>query len=399
MTYTYCKALCLIEGKYLLAKAIAEKVFFLANDYNTEISEESAKALQRLRDDFMSYEKPKPSRKERKPMTLIPGKILTLEQASAYQRTPEDDEKDGIVDDDSATKEQIKSMESSFFGRRRSSKVKQIDKIKKLRQFRLLDENEGDGIKSPHSPYGEHQNNKKYRLAIQIRRQISLPVPIMIEAMPSSPNVLKALDRIFRAYVRGNALPGQQSGGSTVDLAGNTLSFRLFVLQGPYLSWKGFLSFLLDFSVASLPDYSSRDGKNFYRSLNHQMAKDLKDQYDGANDPTSSPTKSDYGGVDAILSMLEAAMIFIESARSATPVLVMKKYMKFHAELAESFDSDPWNNVYDWTIQDRSDGISNEWEIAYGINFIQFVDCLAVSRLSISFLMNLNFPFFPSFRN
>lgn len=364
LTCSYCKALCVFQNKHQTAKVIAEKSFFLATDSHNELAEEAAKVLQILRDSFMTYQKEKPVEKERIEMPkLVPGKIMTLEESEYLQR-------EKIPAEPSETElppEEVKDLEASFFGKRKSSKVKEIQTIKSQRHLRFMDDDDHLAAINP-----ELVGNKKYRLALHIRRHILLPVPIMLEGLPSSSLILKALDRIFRAYVRGNALPGQQSGGNTVDLAGNTLSFRAFVLQGPYMSWKGFLSFLLDFSIASLPEPSSKSGKNFYRSLNPAMAKDLLQRQENAANPEPSKNSGQFSP-ESVLTMQESAMVFIESARSATPALVISKFMQLYAELAETLEQDPWRNVLDWTTQDER---LNEWNIVFGINFMQFVDCL-----------------------
>eukprot|EP01034_Spumella_vulgaris_P023609 gene23609-29845_t len=109
--------------------------------------------------------------------------------------------------------------------------------------------------------------NRGAELVRRMRRIVSLPVPVQLETIPSAAQLLKALDRIFRAYVRGNALPGQMTGGNTVDLDGKSLSFRTFILHGPYMSWRGFQSFLLDFFIARPPLPHTRSGKNYLSAM------------------------------------------------------------------------------------------------------------------------------------
>ncbi len=242
--------------------------------------------------------------------------------------------------------QEMKDVAAMFQERKRSVKFREIDNIRSQRMAQL----------------GSPGLNKRLMLAKHLRRIVSLPVPVMLETVTSASHILKALDRLFRAYVRGNALPGQQSGGQTVDLAGYTMTFRTFVLQGPYMSWRGFVSFLLDFSIVQLPDEKSRSGKTFYRTMNSVAL--LK-----------SIAARKAVGPDPLIDMIEAAMIFMESSRTATPALVLSKYMKLYAEIANSLESDPWNYVYEWAEFPSSD----EWEIPVGINFMQFVDCLGVS--------------------
>jgi hypothetical protein len=409
LTYSYCKAIVQFQQKFQVAKVIAEKLFFLASDSRYDIPAESLQVLQQLRDEFMMYEKPQ--RKKiplENPPKLIPGKILTSEESEAIQKTLESNEiyEDEILEATGALKsvvppEEMDVIENVFFPKRKASKIKEIQNIKNQRQLRYLDEEDEHGEKvgaGDEDMNNKTNENKKYRLALQIRRSLSVAVnsgPIEMESLVSAAAILKAVDRIFRVYIRGNALPGQQIGGNTVDLAGNTLSFRTFVLGGPYLSWKGFLSFLLDFSVAALPDPSSKTGKNFYSSLHPSTAKELIERQEMASNPmptTPTTAKAGAGGgssanVEAVVSLLEAAMIFIESARSASPVLVIQKYKTLYAELAETLETDPWKNVYDWTRTNSNESATNdrqafvvslnEWnQIAFGLNFMQFVDCL-----------------------
>jgi hypothetical protein len=103
---------------------------------------------------------------------------------------------------------------------------------------------------------------------------------VQLDTLPEAAQLLSALDQIFRLYVRGFALPGQQHDGSSVHLVGQKLPFGSFlldgtakrvlvyvsttteayvccfqhsVIQGPYMSWDGFLRFSFDFRIAKLP--------------------------------------------------------------------------------------------------------------------------------------------------
>ncbi len=304
----------MLEKKNRKAKIVAEKVFELATSHIYDISDSAMTTLQHLRDHFM---------------------VLNVEHLKIENTSAEID-----------NEQEMKDVAAMFQERKRSVKFREIDNIRSQRMAQL----------------GSPGLNKRLMLAKQLRRIVSLPVPVMLETVTSASHILKALDRLFRAYVRGNALPGQQSGGQTVDLAGYTMTFRTFVLQGPYMSWRGFVSFLLDFSIAQLPDEKSRSGKTFYRTMNSAAL--LK-----------SIAARKAIGPDPLIDMIEAAMIFMESSRTATPALVLSKYMKLYAEIANSLESDPWNYVYEWAEFPSSD----EWEIPVGINFMQFVDCLGVS--------------------
>ena len=69
----------------------------------------------------------------------------------------------------------------------------------------------------------------------------SVQEPVIIESLPISSVAINVLSKIFSAYVRGNAVPGAMRGGSMVGLDGQRISVSKFMLEGPYLSWKGFL--------------------------------------------------------------------------------------------------------------------------------------------------------------
>lgn len=298
----------------------------LASSHINDISETALATLQQLRDEFMTYgtEPIIPEEEE--------GQMVAGAEQKQFVETDEDDHLD---------------ITEMFAVRKRSVKFKEIENIRSQRLASI----------------GSPGSNKRLMLARQLRKTVFLPVPVMMESITSASHILKALDRAFRAYIRGNALPGQLSGGATVDLAGQTMSFRNFVLQGPYMSWKGFVSFLLDFNIAALPSNQTRSGKSFYRTMKSPaLEKQLALM---ANKP----------GPDPLLEMTEAAMIFMESSQSATPALVLNKFLKLYEEIAINLTSDPWNTVYDWA-ESHSD---YEWDIQYGLNFMQFVDCLGVS--------------------
>ena len=310
----------MIKKKRHKAKLVAERVVELASSHLNDISESAITTLQHLRDHFMTY--------GTEPVLKI-----------------QDDHSDEEHEED---QHEINEM---FAVRKRSVKFKEIDSIRSQRMAAI----------------GSPGANKRLMVARNLRKTVSLPVPVLLESITSAAHILKALDKSFRAYIRGNALPGQLSGGATVDLAGQTMTFRTFVLQGPYMSWKGFVSFLLDFNIAALPSNKTRSGKIFYKTMKSPALE------------KSLETLANRPGPDPLLEMTEAAMIFMESSQSATPALVMNKFLKLYQEIANNLTSDPWNFVYEWAESHEN----NEWDIQYGLNFMQFVDCLGVSRESL----------------
>jgi hypothetical protein len=314
LAFSYCDALVSIKSLHRRAKVIAQRVFDMASEHNNDISDPAMVILQQLRDTFMIFIDHKKEAKEKL------ANVFDLQQF------------------DDTDEQELKAIENLFQEKKRSKKSKEIDDIRNQR-------------------LGSTTANRRLQQARNLRRLVSLPVPVMLETITSATHILKALDRIFRVYVRGNALPGQLSGGTTVDLAGQTMTFRRFVLQGPYMSWKGFIAFLLDFHIASIPSDDSRSGKNFARSINVSVRSNV------------------FNGVDALIDMFGAAMVFIEASLSATPALIMSKYISLYAEIASTLEKDPWNTVVEWAEFPTE----TEWEIPYGLNFMQFIDCLGVS--------------------
>ena len=314
-----CKSLVVIRKRPFKAKLIAEKTFENANLHTNNIEPLSIEVLQKLRNDFMTF------------VNVVIG--------------PDGQPVPGAVAPEELNEEELNNL---------------MAKVKKPEKKASSD---GDGKLL--------NSNRGAELVRRLKRIISLPLPVQFESIPSASFILRALDRIFRAYVRGNALPGQLTGGHQVDLDGKTLSFRTFILHGPYMSWRGFLSFLYDFAVAKPPLPHTRSGKNYLHAMHgsshHHAAVGRK------NDPGAGTAN----GVDPPLELKEAGVIFIEASHSATPALVMNKYLKLYGEIAENLDYDPWGVVIDWA-NDRS---SNEWYISAGLNFMQFVDCLGVRLL------------------
>jgi hypothetical protein len=161
-------------------------------------------------------------------------------------------------------------------------------------------------------------------------------------------------------------MPGVLAGGSTVALDGKSMTFRTFILNGPYMSWHGFLGFLLDFRVARAPSTRTRSGRNYHRTFlrpNSNNSKQLQLQ----QQPTT------IGGDPPVL-MKYAVCLFLEASRSASPALMLPKHAGFYQEIAAGHERDSWLAVLDWD----NDISGMEWNVHAGINFMQFVDCLAV---------------------
>ncbi len=309
--YSYCRAMCQISRKFKKAKVIAETAFESANMHTNAIDEQAIALLQRLRDDFMTY---------------IPAPRGAQTGTGAEGLAADEDEE--------LDEEELAKLMSD---KKKSSKKAVVEEIRP-----------------------KENSNRGLELVRRMKRIVSIPVPVQLETIPSASLLLKALDRIFRAYVRGNALPGQLTGGTTVDLDGRSMSFRNFILHGPYMSWRGFVNFLFDFAVAKPPLPHTRSGKNYLSAM---------------NSGGKGGAVIDHTGPEPPLELKEAAVIFIEASHSATPALLLSKYLTLYAEIAQNLDYEPWTVVGEWA----SDRSPNEWYITSGINFMQFVDCLGVS--------------------
>lgn len=220
----------------------------------------------------------------------------------------------------------------------------------------------------------------------RVRCNVSLDGPIRLEGLNSAAQIVSALDYIFRVYVRGNSLPGQQFGSGDVFMGDNKISMGKFLLQGPYMSWKGFLEFVKDFRIAQLPSKRTKIGVKFYQAwdVNNKL-------YDECN----------FLLADAPVTMRDLAIIFVECSKTCTPALVLSKYLKSHYEdvfkrmgqggaaasnfapgsgmdrkvsslpVVGSFMGEPWDDILKWLDE------SDDWNIVNGLNFVQFIDCVA----------------------
>lgn len=267
-----------LKNKHRKAKALADQTFNLASLHTHDISKESIELLQRLRDDIMSF---------------IPNASAEAEAV-------------GI------SRSEANSIENVL-----KSKPKGHTTAHKLSEELGGGGGGGDnaGIAISDVP-SVRREIVMYTQAV--RRIVSLPVPVQLDVVPSASLILKALDKIFRTYVRGTALPGQLAGGNTVELDGTTISFRNFILHGPYISWKGFVTFLLDFAIAAPPPTGTRSGRSFLLDV---LNGDVSRLPGGGADPAdvqrlggttgAAGAGAEGESVVAPVTMMEAAVVFI----------------------------------------------------------------------------------------
>lgn len=368
-----------LKRQHRKAKSLADQAFNLASMHTHDISPDSVELLQKLRDDIMSY----------LPVKSIDADTVGISQSEANS---------------------IEKLIKPKPKRHSSTSVQKFTEVANAGEYAGVTNADIPAIRREIVMYTH-----------AVRRVVSLPVPVQLDVVPSASLILKALDRIFRTYVRGTALPGQLAGGNTVELDGTTVSFRNFILHGPYISWKGFVTFLLDFAIASPPPVSTRSGRSFLADV---LNGDVSRLPGGGIDPADVKTGALGGAVQvagpaegeavvAPVNMMEAAVVFIgkqfhfhkatnvnslsqkiisyfffaplllqfhvlctvEASKSITPALVLSKFLQMYEEMAQNIEGDPWASVCAWAEESKR----GEWEIRSGVNFMQFVDCLGVS--------------------
>ena len=193
--YNLCNVYVVLLGDYSHSKELAEDAFNLANRHtNTNKVPLAEELLQRLRDDFMIYERQ-----------------LTLEELEAAEEAR-------IAIEEAKLEEQDPDL-------------KQEEALKKL-DDRPSEEEDQFIILSDGTIRKKFISKYATAVTVRLKSQVFLPVPVPMEAIVSARDVLLALDRIFRAYVRGNALPGHQETGLSVSLAGSKISLGSFLLRG-----------------------------------------------------------------------------------------------------------------------------------------------------------------------
>jgi len=194
----------------------------------------------------------------------------------------------------------------------------------------------------------------QYALAVvqKLRRQVQKVESSRLDKLEQGHAYSAALNSIFKAYVRGNAMPGRntyQHSKLGVGVGGSSTTMDQFMLGGPYLSWKGFVMFLRDFNLAKRPTGKTLSSQRFPRYL-----------WDNAQ-PATHP---------APLDMDHATALFIEAAKTSQPALMVAKFEKRYKEIQEGMIIDPWIEVGVWLD-------TQDWLVETGLNFGQFCDTLA----------------------
>lgn len=350
-------------GKSVTAYKLAEKAFQRANDFTNDISDRNfVHLLNKLLHDFVVYK--------------VHSSISdTKENDSDYKFSNQSDDftqgLDIVAEDASLARAQRLNIDDMFATEKNEGSNETtaniwtaLDGSQKESKEAFLTITTIDDDAEEISPKMIYSRSK-YRggalsvdavsmLIIKLKKYVSLSSPLYLESLPSGVvDILPALERIFRVYVRGYALAGQNVGGGNISLNNRKIPYLSFLLNGPYLSWSGFLCILKDFDICPVSSAVS----------DHKRSKFISKYIDlRITHIDSSPP----------LSLKETAALFIESSRTGKPLLTLERYQKEYDEILQDIQIDPWDDVYEWASSD-------DWDIKTGLNFMQFIDCLGVS--------------------
>ena len=187
-----CKMLCVLRADFMGAKELAEESFINASSLTNSLTSEAIQLLQQLRDEYMTITA------DSIPFLAANNSLIVANPdfaKSSYAATCLSPIKQ-LLEGDAAVGETaaVNVTQASEFSPTKAAVVPSI-------QIR------------------------------RIRCNVSLDFPIRLETIPYAGQIVPALDYIFRVYVRGNSLPGQQHGSKDVILGDNKLSLGKFLLQ------------------------------------------------------------------------------------------------------------------------------------------------------------------------
>ena len=157
------------------------------------------------------------------------------------------------------------SMLEVYIGHHKNSSSVQSDR--KFCSMNSLEEEENDDGKDHEliGKFGKGPTQKKAASSSlslahkvdKLRRLMKLDGSdsfLMASDLNHAQEIMSALRKIFKSYVRGNALSAQTKTGTYVTLDGRELGMTDFLLGGPYMSWDGFLFFCHDFNITPRRD-------------------------------------------------------------------------------------------------------------------------------------------------
>ena len=208
--------------------------------------------------------------------------------------------------------------------------------------------------------------------------------PIFLDCDISHPAHLRAaLKRIFNIYVQGSAIAGAQTQGFNVEIPdGQVMSIGNFLLQGPFIDFKGFVSILRDFGICKCP-LNERKWKAKQKGLEGSSSTSKGKFYGDGKFPTIIDAEDavhlfHHSGTPP-LNIKDATLLFMECSRSAKPALTMKKYLANYAKIEEQADS--LEDSYAQPLAWAAEPVDSWGQVNCGLNFMQFMDFIGKAAL------------------
>jgi hypothetical protein len=229
--YMLCKALTELDEDPVEAKLIALSTYEIGTNHTHPLNEIAVDILQRIRDDFLMAHAATVEEQEVESEVLANLNVPRTGPSNTRQKTK-------------------KIMSFSTYAADNSSKASQYVTA-------VHNKSKEDGVISTAalaSSIPASISREMSELIITIKRGIFTPEPIPLEDISSASDIFQAADHVFRVYIRGNALAGLQTTGSEVALDNRQIALNRFLLEGPFMSWRGFVSVLTDFKVVSVHD-------------------------------------------------------------------------------------------------------------------------------------------------
>lgn len=363
--YALCRALNDLSGEFQEAKAIALTTYDIGTKHGHTLTDVAVSILQRIRDEF-----------------------LVLEAPAGDDEDGDDDDDSVLGDGDATDASAIGSAIVEIDGERptnsrRKSQSGRIHKTSKKSSKRLnaallesIEQQYTANLELAQPVITENGNSpgettaatatipstmgrEMQDLVLTIKRAMFIPSPVPLDSFSSGLEIFKALDTIFKVYIRGNALAGLQSTGSEVAISNRQLALSKFLLEGPFLSWRGFSSVLVDFKVLSRHDPILSIANAEIAAEKEKLASNAADDEDGEIDDDTDL---------APLKAMQAAIIFLEcSGRSHFKSVAMDAYLSFRFEESKEdvLEPDSWLQVYSWAGTLKPDVQKNQFWIEF----------------------------------
>jgi len=200
------------------------------------------------------------------------------------------------------------------------------------------------------------------------------PQAILLDRDISHGHAMRAaLRRIFNVYVQGTALVGFQGPRGEVALDdGQTLTIGNFLLQGPFIGFRGFAGILRDFGICKVPQnkWSAKGGRNKGKYYGDGLFPSIFDAMDSLHL---------FHNGDPPLAIKEATMLFIECSRSSRPALTLKKYLPHYQEIGtqtEAFE-DSFSGALEWGALP----VDSWGQVTCGLTYMQFLDFIGKAAI------------------